>query len=494
MTKNNYELRYNDISTRFLEKGCRMVTTLEEFTKLNDEYKKVNIIASCGHERQNVFIHDFFNKGCGNRCLLCVKKDTRNKVINYQFTSNEIEFLAYNLFKDSLQDFDMERTNEGCLADIIIKPKDKELYLPIQLKSIIEPFSSEFNNNNTKLYTFNGLIKDKYQNMIILLICVKEKKFWILNNNNLQTDGKISIGKISDTYNKYKVNIDKLNDKFIELYNLNKDWYNTKDIFNTPNNIYQIREHEYIKLRETKLDFITFTKPFIDMQAYDFLIGNKKIQEKVCGIRKDKPEYRCFFSRSNGIKNGKLLKTGYKLGDNDLYWINLPDKNTFYILPEKVLYENNKIGSNKMKVLYIPFDDINHWIYNYKFNYNNINKEKILEIINNTKSNNIILDEQKYLENLRKLIPPYEEDAVFIQQKEIKYCMDCNKTISDLSIRCRHCNDINKLKTSIKDSNRPSLEQIMNDLKELKTFIKVSAKYNVSDNCIRKWIKKYNSL
>jgi hypothetical protein len=486
--------RYNDISKKFLDKGCKLITTESEFCKLTDEYKKVNIIASCGHEINNVFIHDFFNKGCGNRCIECVKKDTRNKVINKELTTNEIEYLAYNLFKDTLHDFDMYRTNEGCNVDIIIKPKNKELYLPIQLKSILEPLSTEFNNNSTKLYAFNGLIKDKYQNMIILLICIKEKKFWVLDNGNLQTNGKISIGKISDTYDKYQVDINNLNQKFIELYYQNKDWYNTKIYFNTPNNIYQVREQEYVKLRETKLDFITFTKPFIDMQVYDFLIGSNKVQEKVCMIMKDRSQYRCFLTKHNGIKNGKLLKTGYKLGDNDFYWINLPDKNTFYILPEKVLYDNDKIGSNKMKILYIPFNDINHWIYNYKFYYNNIDKNKLLTILDNNKSNNIIIGEQKYLENLRKLIPEYEEEIVVVKEKEIKYCIDCNLVINTMSIRCRKCCDIFKLKTSIRDSNRPSLDQLNTDLKELKSFIKVGAKYNVSDNCIRKWIRKYNTL
>lgn len=240
------------------------------------------------------------------------------------------------------------------------------------------------------------------------------------------------------------------------------------------------------------MDFITFTKPFIDMQAYDFLIGSNKVQEKVCGIRKDRPEYRCFLSRSNGIKNGKQLKTGYKLGENDFYWINLPDTNTFYIIPEKILYDMNKIGGDKMKILYIPFNDTDHWLYKYKFYYDKPDNKKILEILNNNKLNDIILDETIYLENLRKLIPEYVEEIEVI--KEIKSCIDCMKEISDLSLRCRKCCDKYKLKTSIINSNRPSLEQINADLKELKTFIKVGLKYNVSDNCIRKWIRKYNTL
>ena len=39
--------------------------------------------------------------------------------------------------------------------------------------------------------------------------------------------------------------------------------------------------------------------------------------------------------------------------------------------------------------------------------------------------------------------------------------------------------------------NRPSLETILNDVKET-SFIATGKKYGVSDNTIRKWIKYYN--
>jgi hypothetical protein len=370
------EGKYNILSERFANKQCTLITTLEEYKKNEDKYKKVNIIASCGHKRSDVFIHDFFNKGCGNRCNDCVKKDTRNKVINKELTTNEIEYLAYNLFKDNLHDFEVMRTNEGCIVDIIIKPKNKDLYLPIQLKSILESSSTEFNNNNTKLYSFNGLIKDRYKNMVILLICVQEKKFWVLDNDNLQTNGRISIGKTSDTYNKYSVDITNINSKFMELYDKNKSWYNTKEHFLIPINKYQVREQKYARIRVESLKFLTFTKPFLEGCVYDFLIGSNKVQEKVCGIRKDSLVYRCFLSKNNGIDNGKRQKTGYKLGDNDFYWINLPDMNTFYIIPEKILYDMNKIGYDKIKMLYIPFNDTDDWLYDYKFYYDKPNIKK----------------------------------------------------------------------------------------------------------------------
>ena len=70
-------------------------------------------------------------------------------------------------------------------------------------------------------------------------------------------------------------------------------------------------------------------------------------------------------------------------------------------------------------------------------------------------------------------------------------CLDCDKLINYKSIRCKTCS--NKLITynirKIKD--RPSLEQLKKDLEELKTYVSVGKKYEVSDNCIRKWIKTH---
>ena len=41
---------------------------------------------------------------------------------------------------------------------------------------------------------------------------------------------------------------------------------------------------------------------------------------------------------------------------------------------------------------------------------------------------------------------------------------------------------------------RPSLEQLKNDLKELKSMVQVGIKYKVSDNAIRKWIRNYEKI
>ncbi len=76
----------------------------------------------------------------------------------------------------------------------------------------------------------------------------------------------------------------------------------------------------------------------------------------------------------------------------------------------------------------------------------------------------------------------YEEK----DKEEIK-CIDCDKNVGNNALRCIECAHL--LQRKVVD--RPSLEQINNDLEELKTMIAVGKKYNVSDNTIRKWIRAY---
>lgn len=68
------------------------------------------------------------------------------------------------------------------------------------------------------------------------------------------------------------------------------------------------------------------------------------------------------------------------------------------------------------------------------------------------------------------------------------YCKDCGKEITRGAIYCTVCSR----KHSRKVENRPSKEQLLEDFKELKSFVKVGNKYEVSDNAVRKWVKAYD--
>ena len=78
---NKIKERYDDITKKFLDKGCKIITTYDEFSKLEGTYKKISIIASCSHRIDNVYIHTFINRDSGNRCKECTKKDTKKILI-----------------------------------------------------------------------------------------------------------------------------------------------------------------------------------------------------------------------------------------------------------------------------------------------------------------------------------------------------------------------------------------------------------------------------
>ncbi len=73
-------------------------------------------------------------------------------------------------------------------------------------------------------------------------------------------------------------------------------------------------------------------------------------------------------------------------------------------------------------------------------------------------------------------------------------CIDCEALIAHTSKRCITCEHKNRFTKAILESKRPSLKQLTKDLKKLGSYVQVGIKYNVSDNCIRKWIRKYQNL
>jgi hypothetical protein len=65
-------------------------------------------------------------------------------------------------------------------------------------------------------------------------------------------------------------------------------------------------------------------------------------------------------------------------------------------------------------------------------------------------------------------------------------CGNCDKKIKQKG----NCIDCSKKLKRTKNKNRPSYNQLKEDIKVL-PYTKIGIKYNVSDKCIRKWIKNY---
>jgi hypothetical protein len=78
------------------------------------------------------------------------------------------------------------------------------------------------------------------------------------------------------------------------------------------------------------------------------------------------------------------------------------------------------------------------------------------------------------------------------KSKEPKYCAYCGTELLGKSRRNKYCSQECAHKSN--GSKRPSVFILLNDFKELKSFLQVGKKYGVSDNAVRKWCKLYGIL
>ena len=96
------------------------------------------------------------------------------------------------------------------------------------------------------------------------------------------------------------------------------------------------------------------------------------------------------------------------------------------------------------------------------------------------------------LENLQLLCPNCHSQTDNYcgnanKNDEIKYCPLCGKPISKTATLCVKCSNKNRHH----ESKIQPLEQLISDLKELKSYSKIGVKYGVRDNTIKKWFIKY---
>jgi Zn finger protein HypA/HybF involved in hydrogenase expression len=96
-------------------------------------------------------------------------------------------------------------------------------------------------------------------------------------------------------------------------------------------------------------------------------------------------------------------------------------------------------------------------------------------------------------ENLRFMCPNcHSQTSNFYNKKEQKYC-NCGKPMFRLSTKCHDCSRTEP-RLDKRKVERPSAEQLMQDLAELKFWVQIGKKYGVSDNAVRKWARKYKLI
>lgn len=263
-------------------------------------------------------------KSCSQENLKTNSK-IKSKDENGSITVIETELKSFKIIKSLINSvFDVERTVEGCLIDIIIKPKYVEnLWLPIQLKS------SQINNKKT--YSF--YLNNRYDDILLCLHNINDNKFWLIDYNSVKDITQISIGLNNSKYNKFQVIVWELPTKLIDFYEKYK--LVTREFSNIPISESQQREQLFRKIREDKVKILNFEYPE-SVKHYDFIVNGKKVQEKTGSILKSKEGIVFNLQKYEG----RTHQVPYDKHDNDLYWLNMPDKNIFFAIPTTILYDN----------------------------------------------------------------------------------------------------------------------------------------------------------
>lgn len=376
---------YNDVVKSFTDKKCTLLNTEEEFDSIQSDiyvfnknnnkkiYPQFKYIASCGCEN-TVYYNVFLNRGTGVICPKCtIKKNAKTKKDeNIGINNIELELDCITYFTELVKEhFEIVKCFDGCKTDTTFRPLNitNDIWCGIQVKTT---------NLKTRDYNFS-IVKKGYENLIILCICYVDKRMWAIPYENVKDLKKITIGLKKSKYNIYELTNENIISKLIELYNdTNKFDFEKLDI---PPNIYQQREKEYRLYRKEILNFIKFDDNKMEGMVYDFKIGDKKVQEKVGGLRKDRNSYHFSLYKNNGLLEKKRVFTQYKSGDNEIYWLNCEGKKYFYVIPEKILIENNYIGDDKKRAFGCNPLKIGAWYNEYLFDYENVDKDRLLKLI-----------------------------------------------------------------------------------------------------------------
>jgi hypothetical protein len=378
---------YNKVCNVLQSNDCKIITTFDEFENYRETnkhgkyygYVRVDYVATCGHNA-NVAVTNFLTRKTGLKCKDCVKKNssTIQKSKNHIETSI-IENDGIKLIEPLIAtQYNFMRTKEGCLADIIVKRKsqldDLDKWLNIQIKVTKEPIHN--------MYTFRSF-KKSYEHMLLICICINESKIWVIpyNDLNIKDNGSLNISSRSK-YNKYLAKDGELINEIEKYYDTCKQTTNKEA--NTPISILQQREQEYIAKRELAIPYLKYDYLQLQNTPTDFIINNKKVQEKVMGPIKT--GIVAFIASNNGKNDkGKRSFRTYRYDENDYYWLHSSIDTRFWIIPQDILLERKYISTTdetlKQTRLYIGATYKNmEWIKKYEYDYTKINVDKIKDL------------------------------------------------------------------------------------------------------------------
>ncbi len=390
MSTRSYQIE--DVKQYLKDNKCKLLSTFfKDYPNQKQKRKRlwIRYIAKCGHETSTCF--SVFKKISKNRnpigrnCKDCSYKiantNNNSREENKEIYGNpqEQEVIGQNIFLKYINpdEFDIYNTNEGAHADLLIKPKNEEEWLNIQIKTTI--IKRTFDN----CYLFSNT--SNYPNFLMILVFIPEEKIWLMNGNKCLKLKHLCFSE-KGKYSKYLVNNGDINDMVKECY-FDENYKKTtkEEGCKSLCQNYNI-ERKYFNMRSERLPFLDIEDFKIDNDCTDAIINGHKVQDKLTQQDKKNENRVCVSIRkSNGIKNGKrITRIPYEQGDNDYYWFHMPERfgNLFYCIPERCLIENGYLKTENCKgkttLLLYPKGHDNNVLstpcQKYLFNYEEVNE------------------------------------------------------------------------------------------------------------------------
>lgn len=225
-------------------------------------------------------------------------------------------------------------------------------------------------------------------------------------------------------------------------------------------------------------------------------IENKLMNTKQID-NKDDDNYLYIGKHKNPLNLIKIGTTNQPFNENNEYvYIN-----TYHTVNAKIIYDflENLLKSyqfDNTEWFNLTYEQTKHAVEGaiHMFDTLQINKniDNLIKLFKHIKKLNIeeIASQNEETTTDKKVTINEEIASQTTTNKEVNTCLDCDEVIAKCSYRCRSCAAKESNKPRLKVKNRPSLEQLEEDLRTL-PYTQVGVKYGVSDNSIRKWLKQY---
>ena len=239
------------------------------------------------------------------------------------------------------------------------------------------------------------------------------------------------------------------------------------------------------KINKLNLDTTHFTgKAWNQGLKYKVVVPAKPLQE----ILKENTPYPSYKLKLRLIKEG--LKEEKCECCRNTKWLGQPIKLELHHI-------NGNHNDNRLENLQLLCPNCHAYTDNYRGKNIKWSAQKKISEVEQPKFKETLIDDGNLEPEKRYIIiesgaETKQAEPKSRKTKEPRYCAFCGKELVGKQRNNKYCSQECAHKAN--GSKRPDVFTLLNDFKELKSFVQVGKKYGVSDNAVRKWCSLYSIL